>query len=77
MKIITGVVTVIALIGILASCSKRDYTCSCTYTDNITGARVKDVTTVKGVKTTAQNACNSHQGSLKSYNKSDVTCLLQ
>ena len=77
MKIITGVVAVIALIGTLTSCGKRDYTCNCYYNDNITGAYVKDVTTVKGTSTTARNACNSHQASLKSYNKSDVTCLLQ
>jgi len=75
MKIVTCIASVVTLILVLTACSKRDYTCSCTYTD-ISGVKMKDVTTVKGTKTHAKNACDSHQGTLKYYAQSDVTCLL-
>ncbi len=75
MKILSALTAVAILAIIVTSCSKRDYTCSCTYRDNM-GTMQKDVTTVKGTKTHAQNACNSHQGQLKYYAQSDVTCLL-
>jgi hypothetical protein len=75
MKILTALTVVALLAIVITSCNKKDYTCSCTYRDSA-GTMQKDVTTVKGTKTRAQNACNSHQSNLKYYSQSEVTCLL-
>lgn len=76
MKPVAAVVTLVVLVLVAASCSKRDYACNCFYTDKY-GYRINAGTTVRGTKTTAQNACNNYKNTLKYANQASVTCFLQ
>ena len=69
------VIAAVAAIIVFASCSKRDYTCTCTYND-IGGVLVKDVSTVTGTSTKAKNACDTHEANLKYYAKGNVSCTM-
>ncbi len=64
---------------LFASCTRRDYTCSCTYTQKYTGVVKTDETTVSGKNIKeARNACSVHNEALRSYLKTDeVNCYLR
>ncbi|MBX2907035.1 MAG: hypothetical protein KF744_13405 [Taibaiella sp.] len=76
MKFVAAIASLVVITLVVASCSKRDYACNCYYKD-ISGMRVNTGTTVRGTKTTAENACRNHQNTLKYANQTDVTCFLQ
>lgn len=73
---IAGMVLIIAIIA--ASCSKRDYTCVCTYTDKYATHPTTQETTVKGVNINeARNACYAHGSYIQAYVNGDVPCYVR
>ena len=76
MKFVAAVVSLVVIALVAASCSKRDYSCNCFYTDRF-GTRINTTTTVRGTKNNAQEACLTHQNTLKYANQTSVTCFLQ
>ncbi len=73
MKKIAPVALVIAAAIMFASCSERNYDCTCTYTD-FSGVQMKDISPVKGTQKEAQNACNAHGSTLSYSVHTSVSC---
>ncbi len=65
--------------AIVVSCTKREYTCVCTYTDRYANTPSTQETIVKGQTINeARNACYAHGSYLKAYAQSgDVPCYVR
>lgn len=76
-SIIAGSV-LLTMAVIFAACSKRDYTCVCTYVDKYQTYPTTQETIVKGKNINeARNACYAHGTYLMRYANTDVPCYVR
>ena len=66
-----------AVVGVIAvSCTKRNYTCVCSYTERYGGPTVQE-TLVKGNVKEARNACYAHGSYIASYVNGPADCYIR